>query len=60
MCKQVQVACQIFPSVVSKVINYYGIPNETFDQLFEKHESDIIYRYRVHREINRIEKSKRK
>ena len=36
MCRQVQGACQTFPTVASKVIEYHGLPEERFDALYAK------------------------
>lgn len=58
MCKQVQAACQSFPNVVTKVVEYYGLEPATFEKLFDKHNKDPIYRFKVHREIDKIEKLK--
>ena len=60
MCKQVQTACQVFPSIVTKVVEHYDIPAVKFEELFERHNSNPIYRFRVLREIEKIEKLKRK
>lgn len=59
MCKQVQSACMTFPTIVSKVVEYYDLQPDTFEKMFEKHNTDPIYRFRVHREIDQIEKLKR-
>lgn len=60
MCKQVQAACQVFPSIITKVIDYYNLPIETFDELYEKHDNNVIYRFRVISEIKKLEKMKKK
>ena len=36
MCRQVQGACQSFPTVASKVIEYHGLPAERFDELYAR------------------------
>lgn len=48
-----------FPTIVSKVVEYYDLQPDTFEKMFEKHNTDPIYRFRVHREIDQIEKLKR-
>ena len=58
MCKQVQVACQVFPTIITKVVEYYELQPGTFEKLFEKHNTDPIYRFRVHRELEKFEKLK--
>ena len=58
MCKQVQSACLSFPGIVSKVVEYYELQPGTFEKLFEKHNTDPIYRFRVHRELEKFEKLK--
>lgn len=60
MCKQVQAACSVFPTIVNKVVDYYDLPTTKFEELYEKHSSNAIFRFRVHREIEKIEKLKRK
>ena len=36
MCRQVQGACQTFPTVASKVIEYHGLPADRFDELYAR------------------------
>ena len=60
MCKQVQVACQVFPTIITKVVEYYDLSPEKFDELYSRHTNNPVYRFRVHREIEKIEKLKKK
>jgi hypothetical protein len=51
---QVQVACETFPEIVTKIVNYNGFQNEDFDTLYEKANSDFFYNFKVTQEVKRI------
>jgi hypothetical protein len=58
MCKQVQAACETFPAIVSRVVDFYGLTTDEFTTLYDKSNSDTFFRMKVRREINKIEKER--
>ncbi len=55
MCPSIQKACTEFPLLASKIIAAYGFHAEDFNTLHQKMENNALFRYRVQREIKKIE-----
>ena len=53
---QVQDACQDFPNIVGKIIEFNGFESEKFDNLYSKANSNLIFNMRVKQEIEKIKR----
>ena len=60
MCQEVRGACAMFPAVVSTVTSDCGVSLGEFNQLNLRLKKDPLFRFRVHQEIQRIDKKERK
>ena len=58
MCKQVQAACDSFPCVANRIVDFYGLKKSEFDSLYDKSNKDMFFRMKVRSEINRIDREK--
>eukprot|EP01041_Mallomonas_annulata_P007517 gene7517-15380_t len=59
MSKPIQNACADFPKCASQLVTQYGLETEEFNGLKEKMTKDPLFRFRVKREVSKVEKSKR-
>ena len=53
---QVRTVCDYFPEMVSKIVQFNGFRPEDFDGLYRKVGNDPVYRFRVSREMKKLEK----
>jgi hypothetical protein len=56
MCRQVQNACQMYPTVASRVTEYHGLANARFDELYAQTNRNPLFRFQVNRELKRLER----
>lgn len=56
MCRQVQNACQMYPTVASRVTEYHGLAASRFDELYAQTDRNPLFRFQVTRELKRLER----
>lgn len=56
MCPTIQKACKDFPNLASFIIRRNGLHVEEFNTLQEKLTKNVVYRFQVQREIEKLEK----
>lgn len=57
MCKTIQTACQEFPKTAVQIISQYGFDSAEFNALDNKVKKDLLFRYRVNRELYKHSKA---
>jgi len=56
MCTNIQNACQDFPKRAAQVTSQFGLETKDFNELDQRMKNDMLFRFRVQREIRRIER----
>ena len=60
MCRQVQNACQTYPIVAGRIVEQMGLPNDRFDELNDRTNTNPFYRFQVQRELSRLDREEKK
>ena len=60
MCSEVRCACEAFPNTISTVVGDCGVSLSDFHSLNRRWKRNPLFRYRVQREIDKIDKKERR